>query len=101
MISRSLLALAVLASSGFAQDFRATPFLNPGIYNLEASAPGFTTTRHESIALLTADKLNIHSPGPEYHFHQPAIRHAAANPEQLSEADTTGGQVYVLMKEHR
>src|SRR5262249_37378491 len=35
------------------------PFLNPGTYNLEASAPGFSTLRRQSIVLLTADKLNI------------------------------------------
>ena len=35
------------------------PFLNPGTYRLEASAPGFATMRRESIVLQTADKLNI------------------------------------------
>jgi carboxypeptidase family protein len=35
------------------------PFLNPGTYNLEASAPGFKITKREAIAVLTADKLNI------------------------------------------
>ena len=35
------------------------PFLNPGTYNLEASAPGFKVTKRASIVVLTADKLNI------------------------------------------
>ena len=35
------------------------PFLNPGTYRLEASAPGFATMRRESVVLQTADKLNI------------------------------------------
>ena len=35
------------------------PFLNPGVYNVEASAPGFATLKRENITLLTADKLNL------------------------------------------
>src|SRR6266404_1833552 len=35
------------------------PFLNPGIYNVEVSAPGFATLKQEDITLLTADKLNL------------------------------------------
>ena len=35
------------------------PYLNPGIYNVEASASGFQTLKHEGIALRVADKLNL------------------------------------------
>src|SRR5258708_1972740 len=37
----------------------AITFLNPGTYNVEASAPGFATLKRENITLLTADKLNL------------------------------------------
>ncbi len=35
------------------------PFLNPGTYDVEASAPGFAALKRENIVLLTADKLNL------------------------------------------
>ena len=35
------------------------PFLNPGEYNVEASAPGFSVLKRENITVLTADKLNL------------------------------------------
>src|SRR5712692_10465829 len=35
------------------------PFLNPGTYNVEVSAPGFATLKRAGITLLTADKLNL------------------------------------------
>src|SRR5437764_2988400 len=35
------------------------PFLNPGEYNVEVSAPGFNMSKREKITVLTADKLNL------------------------------------------
>src|ERR1051326_658078 len=35
------------------------PFLNPGTYNIEASAAGFATLKRENVPVLTADKLNL------------------------------------------
>jgi outer membrane receptor protein involved in Fe transport len=35
------------------------PFLNPGSYDVEVSAPGFNMAKRENITVLTADKLNL------------------------------------------
>jgi len=35
------------------------PYLNPGVYDLEVTAPGFHTLKREKIVLQVADKLNL------------------------------------------
>ncbi len=35
------------------------PYLNPGTYNIEVTAPGFNTTKRENIILRVADKQNL------------------------------------------
>ena len=35
------------------------PYLNPGVYDLEVTAPGFHTLRRERVVLQVADKLNL------------------------------------------
>jgi len=35
------------------------PYLNPGVYDIEVSAPGFRTLKRERIVLRVADKLNL------------------------------------------
>ena len=35
------------------------PYLNPGVYNIEVSAPGFRTLKREKMVLRVADKLNL------------------------------------------
>src|ERR1700720_1193010 len=42
-----------------AEGIYSIPFLNPGTYNVEASASGFATLKREKITVLTADKLNL------------------------------------------
>jgi len=37
----------------------AIPYLNPGTYNVEATAPGFRTLKREGIVVRVADKLNL------------------------------------------
>ncbi|MDQ6698955.1 MAG: carboxypeptidase-like regulatory domain-containing protein, partial [Acidobacteriota bacterium] len=39
--------------------YYALPYLNPGTYNIEATAEGFNTLKRESIMLRVADKLNL------------------------------------------
>jgi len=39
--------------------FYTIPYLNPGTYNVEVSAPGFKVLKRESIVLATADKKNL------------------------------------------
>src|SRR5712692_6592739 len=42
-----------------AQGFYTIPYLNPGRYNIEVSAPGFNSLRREGIVLEVADRLNL------------------------------------------
>src|SRR5438128_2465592 len=42
-----------------AQGYYTIPYLNPGTYNIEASAAGFNTLKREGIVLQVADRLNL------------------------------------------
>jgi carboxypeptidase family protein/TonB-dependent receptor-like protein len=42
-----------------AEGIYSIPFLNPGVYDIEVSAPGFASLKRENIVLATADKLNL------------------------------------------
>jgi len=42
-----------------AQGSYTVPYLNPGVYDIEVSAPGFSTLKQERIVLRVADKLNL------------------------------------------
>jgi Carboxypeptidase regulatory-like domain len=41
------------------EGYYTLPYLNPGVYNVEATAPGFQLLRREGIALRVADKVNL------------------------------------------
>lgn len=42
-----------------ASGFYSIPYLAPGTYNIEATAPGFNVLKREAITLQVADKLNL------------------------------------------
>src|SRR5437667_9995869 len=39
--------------------FYTIPYLNPGVYNIEVSSPGFKTLKRTGITLQVADKIEL------------------------------------------
>src|SRR5262245_24639708 len=86
------------------------PYLNPGIYNIEVTAPGFQTLKRESITLRVADKLDlllqmtvgqvsetVTVTGQEVLESGSADRGLVFDPVKVQELPLNGRQTYMLL----